>query len=250
MNDTLGDRMKERFENRTRYFLPRRTYTIIRVDGKAFHTYTRGRGRPYDVTLMASMNEAAKALCEEIQGAKFAYVQSDEISILLTDFTKITTDAWFDGNIQKIVSVAASIATETFNTAEPNRKRARFDARVFTVPDRVEVENYFVWRQKDAVRNSISLAAQTYFSPNQLHGVSCDQMQDMLFKEKGINWSEYPNHFKNGRWVIKEPDLDDEINERTHWVAQAAPIFTQERDKLSALIPNHGYDSIKVESKC
>ena len=115
MQDDLGNRMKGQYEDRTRYSLPRRTYTIIRLDGKAFHTFTRNMKRPYDENLMKIMDETAKFLCEEIQGAQFAYTQSDEISLLLTDFEKITTDAWFDGNIQKMVSVAASLATQEFN---------------------------------------------------------------------------------------------------------------------------------------
>lgn len=111
----LGNRMKNSYEKRTKNFLPRRTYTIIRLDGKAFHTYTKGLKRPFDMGFINDMNETAKYLCENIQGCKFAYVQSDEISLLLTDFDKITTDAWYDGNIQKIVSVSASLATAFFN---------------------------------------------------------------------------------------------------------------------------------------
>ena len=161
MKDDLGTRMKTQYEQRTRTWLPRRTYTIIRLDGKAFHTFTRGMERPYDERFMNAMDYTAMHLCLEIQGAVMAYVQSDEISILLTDFDKITTDAWFDGQVQKMVSVSASMATAFFNeyinhdVQRMDHKRAFFDARIFTIPDPVEVENYFVWRQKDALLWSI-----------------------------------------------------------------------------------------------
>src|SRR5579871_2024133 len=104
--DPLGERIKENYENRTRMSVPRRTYTIIRLDGKAFHTYTKGFARPFDQLLMNVMDRTAAKLCESIQGAKLAYVQSDEISILLTDFETEQTDAWYDGNIQKIASIS------------------------------------------------------------------------------------------------------------------------------------------------
>lgn len=105
MNDALGDRMKKFYENITRIFLPRRTYTIIRVDGKAFHNYTNNLDEPFDYGFIDDMNDVARYLCKNIQGAKFAFVQSDEISVLITDFEKIGTSAWFDGNVQKMASV-------------------------------------------------------------------------------------------------------------------------------------------------
>ena len=135
--DSLGDRMKADYESRARYFLPRRTYTLIRVDGKNFHTYTRGCARPYDADLMADMDAAAIALCENSEGAKLAFVQSDEISVLLTDFASLQTEAWFDGNLQKICSVSAAIAAAHFNQARAARRSpeqpgalAYFDSRV------------------------------------------------------------------------------------------------------------------------
>jgi tRNA(His) 5'-end guanylyltransferase len=157
--DSLGDRMKEFYENRTRYMLPRRTFTILRIDGKAFHSYTRGLKRPFDDKLMNDMDETAKFLCKEIQGTKLAYVQSDEISLVLTDFDDLKTDAWYDGNLSKMVSVSASLATAKFNELRPG-KLAFFDSRVFTIPYQAEVENYLIWRQNDASRNSVSAVAQ------------------------------------------------------------------------------------------
>lgn len=233
MRDDLGTRMKNQYEDRTRYFLPRRTYTIIRLDGKAFHTFTKDMEKPYDKEFMKLMDETAKFLCENIQGAKFAYVQSDEISILLTDFEKTTTDAWFDGNIQKIVSVAASLATAKFNqeflqnlasqrypaNSEgnlnhedlDNYKMALFDARVFIIPDPTEVRNYFIWRQKDAVRNSIAMTAQSLYSHKELEGKSSNDQLDMIH-EKGKNWNKMLVGFKRGRLIMYEYLYDKEAS--------------------------------------
>ena len=253
MKDELGKRMKEHYENRTRIFLPRRTYTIIRLDGKAFHTFTKGFKKPYDEGFMRVMNETAKFLCEEIQGAKLAYVQSDEISILLTDFEKDTTDAWFDGNIQKIVSVAASMATAKFNqymTVNMSRPEisnlAFFDARTFTIPDPIEVENYFVWRQKDAVRNSLSMTAQDLYSHKELNGKNQNDMHNMI-SWKGKNWNSMPDGFKRGRTIkrvllydIENPGLTDDIIMRheSEWTIKT-PDFLKEREDLFKWIPKY-----------
>lgn len=237
-SDSLGDRMKSQYEDRTRYFLPRRTYTIVRVDGKAFHTYTRGCKKPFDEELMTSMDQATKFLCEEIQGAQYGYVQSDEISILMTDFNKITTSAWFDGNIQKITSVAASLATGKFNAWIGNRfkadgsaqfETAYFDARVFTIPDPIEVANYFIWRQKDAVRNSISMVARSFYSHKELDKKSTSDMQEMIHK-KGVNWNNYPIGSKRGRMLVYR---------NTQWEIEEPPTFTQNKAYLESLIPVH-----------
>ena len=157
MKDDLGNRMKEYYENATRFFLPRRTYTILRLDGKAFHTFTRGLNKPWDKDLIDIMNKVTGKLCKNIQGAKIGFTQSDEISILMTDFDKIETEAWFGGNIQKIVSVAASMATFYFSeemrklingrdkhkflTKSAETKEALFDARVFIIPYKTEARH-------------------------------------------------------------------------------------------------------------
>ena len=130
MEDTLGNRMKDFYENITRYKIPRRSFGIIRVDGKAFHTYTKGFERPFSSVITNAMNETAKALLENIQGSILAYAQSDEISILFTDKQRKNSDMWFDGNIQKISSISGSIATATFNQtmlkSHPELKKNRF----------------------------------------------------------------------------------------------------------------------------
>lgn len=245
--DSLGDRMKEFYENRTRTLLPRKTYTIIRVDGKAFHTYTKGLKRPFDEGLISDMDETACYMCENIQGAKFAFVQSDEISILSTDFDKLTTSAWFDGNIQKIVSVSASLATAKFNRLRSVRyhfvkgepKLAMFDSRVFIIPPPIEVINYFIWRQQDTTRNSISSVAQSLYSQKELMGKNTDEMQEMCF-QKGINWNDYEPKLKRGRLIVKEY-YEKNGAKRSKWVSVDPPIFTQEKDILENLIPKQ-YD--------
>lgn len=248
MHDELGNRIKDQYEDRTRYFLPRRTYTIIRVDGKAFHTLTKNCPRPFDPLLMSTMDMVAQDLCKEIQGAKLAYVQSDEISILLTDFETIHTDAWFDGNIQKIVSVAASIATKSFNANSHMTTQAAFDARVFTIPDPVEVSNYFVWRQQDAVRNSIQMAARAVFSHKECNDKNVNELQEMMFQQKQINWNNYSAGEKRGRVILKEyydhPDamIPNATVSRSRWAARGAPSFTQEKEFLKTLIPVVGQE--------
>ena len=275
MKDELGDRMKQNYENRTRYYLPRRTYTMIRLDGKSFHSYTKGCDRPFDNRLMWTMDMTAKALCEQIQGAKIAFVQSDEISILLTDFEDNQTEAWFDGNIQKICSISASVATAAFNKYAVNKMEtysnglsggvvwyndtlankppAMFDSRVFTIPDRKEVCNYFIWRQKDSTRNSVSMAAQAEFPHKELQRKSSDQMQEMLFQERGINWNDYPVGFKRGRCVVPVKIFDDvtyidkrtgeekkvENVERSVWRTVDPPVFTQNWDWMEQYIPEY-----------
>lgn len=274
MNDLLGERIKNQYEDRTRYSLPRRTYTLIRIDGKAFHTFARGFKRPFDHELMELMDKTAAYLCTNIQGAVVGYVQSDEISILLSDFTTPQTDAWFDGNIQKMVSVSASMATAAFNKqlsekqsqAAPetkffdksgNGKIALFDSRVFTVPDHSEVENYFIWRQADAVRNSIQSAAQSVYSQKQLHGKNTSELQELLF-QKGINWNDYLSGEKRGRAIVKEQYLKIDLETtgpkaalkqsalRTRWVpltgkdGNETPIFTADKTFLRSRIPLMG----------
>lgn len=246
---SLGDRMKAH-EAPYRAILPRRTYRILRVDGRAFHTYLRGAKKPFDEQFMDDMDAVAEALCKEIAGAVFAYTQSDEISVLHTDFSSLTAEPWFGGIVAKQISIAAAIATAELNTRRPG-KRALFDARVFTLADPVEVANYFLWRQRDAVRNSISMAAQARFSHRQLHGVNTGRMQEMLWVEHGINWNDYPDGFKRGRVAVRrvgERDVeyvDRRTNETVHttavrswWETTGAPHFTTEPGGwLAATIP-------------
>ena len=246
-NDELGTRIKSNYEDRTRFTLPRRSHTIIRIDGKAFHTYTRGLTRPFDDGFMEDMDATAIYLCQHIQNAKFAYVQSDEISILMTDYDKITTDAWFDNNVQKMASVSASMATVAFNHARMQRvivaltmKWGMFDSRVFQIPEWTEVENYFIWRQQDCVRNSISSVAQSLYSHKELNGKNTTEMQEMIF-QKGTNWNDYAPRYKRGRIIIKDRYYIDEVA-RSRWVAVGSPIFTQEKEFISQAVKRASFE--------
>lgn len=229
MNDSLGDRMKQQYENRTRYYLPRRTYTIIRLDGKSFHTFTKSFEKPFDPDIIDAMDITALGLCERIMGAQFAYTQSDEISILLTDFAKEDTSAWYDGNIQKIVSVSASMATGLFNRLFYDMTLANFDSRAFTIPDPIEVENYFIWRQKDAERNSLQGLAQANFSHKELLNKKHADIHEMLHS-KGINWADLTSRLKNGGLIKR--------NEEGTWKIEAASEFTKYRWMLTQLVPS------------
>jgi tRNA(His) guanylyltransferase len=254
--DALGSRMKK-YEYVTRFSLPPRTYTVLRVDGRAFHTWTRGLARPYDTDFIDCMDAAAISLCEDISGSQFAFVQSDEISVLAVDFADIKSQPWFDGNIQKWASVGAAISGAAFNfrvsefmafkpsgklgaTKKPN---AMFDARVFTIPDFVEVENYFVWRQKDAERNSVTMLAQAYASHKQLQNKNTSQRHEIIHAA-GDNWAKHPVGFKHGRIIRKH---DSEVSDYSvvverprvsNWaVDNSTPVFTKNRSYLREMIP-------------
>lgn len=268
---TIGDRMKNNYENITRYYLTRRMPVIIRIDGKAFHTFTRGFKKPFDDILVKTMQDTMKYLCENIQGCVLGYTQSDEISLVLTDYAELTTDAWFGNNLQKMCSISASMATLAFNKAFTRNiskqskrfyteyleekdasyietleiamnKGAMFDSRVFTIP-KEEVCNYLIWRQQDATRNSILSVGIANFSQKELHCKSCNDIQDMLMLQKNINWNDYATTLKRGscciKKVIQDPDVDikDGSYPVTRWVIDdEIPIFTQDRNYVEKLI--------------
>lgn len=205
--DALSVRMKEFYEKRARQYLPRRTHTIIRLDGKAFHTYTKGLNKPFDDGFIDDMDATAIYLCKNIQGVKCAYVQSDEITLLLTDFDRLETDAWFNGEVQKMTSISASLATAKFNQLRFKRtgnieKLAMFDSRVFTIPAREEVINCFIWRYHDCIRNSVQTVAQSLYSHKELEHKNSKDLLKMC-NDKGVDWESLPNHYKYGRVAIK-----------------------------------------------
>lgn len=278
--DDFSKRMKDNYELRSQTYLPRRGYYLLRLDGRAFSTYTKGMERPFDSVLAGVMDNTAIALCKKIAGARLAYVQSDEISILVTDFDKIETQAWFDGNVQKIVSISAAIATAEFNrlmyNIRPeyltNEKTAVFDSRVWMIADPYEVENVFRWRQQDAMRNSVSMAAQSMFSHKELHGKNVAAMKQMMI-DKGVNWQNYPTGFRYGRCIVRNttqepsgvcyhfdcheegcaysPCQKNELLTRSKWEAVPAPSFNEKPEFLRdilPLIPNHVMDQKDVES--
>lgn len=243
VHDELGKRMKSFYEGIPQTKLMRRCPVIIRIDGKAFHTFTRGFKKPFDDILMGSMQDTMKYLCENIQGCVLGYTQSDEISLLLLDYAKLNTAAWFDYEVQKICSISASMATMAFNKAFSNNTQcyvydccydpdngnigdrviesrkddyefskvymkalergAMFDARCFNIP-KEEVANYFYWRQLDATRNSVQMVGHTYFSDKELLNMSCNQIQNMLLTQKDINWNDFKTSQKRGSCAVKD----------------------------------------------
>lgn len=211
--DALGDRMKK-YEDVNRSFLTRRIPVILRLDGRAFHTVARKYfEKGYNEYFVSLMTQTAKAVQKEIQGCTFCFGQSDEISFILTDFKKITTEGWFQYNINKIISISASLASVKFSRLSDID--VCFDARCFNIPHD-DVVNYFIWRQNDATRNAIQMLGRELFSQKELHNKSCDQIQEMTF-QKGINFNDLPTHRKRG-WCIVNQELDEDI-----------PIFTQDR---------------------
>ena len=233
VKDDLGQRMKENYENVSKTRLLRRTPVAIRIDGKAFHTFTNGFEKPFDETLVKAMQETTRQLCINIQGCIFGYCQSDEITLVLQDYKKLNTSAWFDYEVQKLCSISASMATLYFNKIfrnlvcdelitenlgfngnidpvvskhqDASYRGAMFDARCFNVP-KEEVANMLYWRQLDATRNSIQMVGQANFTRKELQNKSCNMVQDMLFTQKGINWNDYPDYLKRGTACIKDPE--------------------------------------------
>ena len=268
-NDSLEKRMKS-YEAIPKNFLTRHIPVIIRLDGKAFHTFTRGMKKPFDNILMQTMQETMKYLCENIQGCVFGYTQSDEITLVLKDYEKISTDAWFGYNVQKMTSISASMATlafnkffeencnivwdnyyEAWNHAEEENKynemlygkinKAMFDSRVFSIP-KDEVCNCLIWRQQDATRNSIEAVGQANFSQKELQKKNLNQIQEMLFSQANINWNDFPTECKRGsccykRQVEKEVIISKtkevkKINRNEWYIDKEIPIFTQNREYI------------------
>lgn len=257
--DTLGDRMKS-YENIPRIVLEKKKPVIIRLDGKAFHSFTKGMLRPFDDVLISTMQKTATYLCENVMGCKIAYTQSDEISLLLVDYEREETQAWFDNSLQKMVSVAASMATMAFNNAlreavnhiilecgraltpddyamklSAKMGHAMFDARAFVLPQD-EVCNYFIWRQQDAMRNSVLMVAQSLYSPKKMHGKTCQVLKELMLAEEGVNWNDYPTYQKRGTCIVKE-QYDKEGTMRSHWVPDLdIPVFTEDRDYINKYV--------------
>ena len=267
--------------------LMRRCPVAIRIDGKAFHTFTRGFNKPFDEVLIESMQKTMKYLCENIQGCVLGYTQSDEITLILIDYKKLNSSAWFDYEVQKMCSIAASMATMAFNrffmheyeefnrwvnegnpTGEYRRlndiyydamcKGAMFDARCFNIP-KEEVTNLIYWRQLDASRNSIQMVGQANFSHKELQNKSCNQIQDMLMEQKGINWNDLPIYQKRGSCCIKIKNKIDEVMineqqkfvedkvtkivsiEKSHWIIdKEIPIFKGDNRKYIDKLINVG----------
>ena len=246
--------MKE-YERDYSYTLTKKTPVLIRVDGKAFHTYTRGLERPFDQGLIEAMWETARVLCSEIQGAQLAFVQSDEISILIHNYKTRESESWFGNKLQKMVSVAAGIASGVmtiesdaiFATREhgiviPLHKRACFDARAWIMPT-FEVCNYFIWRQQDWTRNSVQMLARSLYSHKELHGKNNSELQEMCF-QKDTNWNDLPVYLRRGACIVKRTFETPHPNSpiRSRWeVDKDIPIFTQDRDYIDRHLEVEAY---------
>ena len=261
----LAKRMKD-YERRNRYYLQRRTPVILRLDMRAGHSFTRGFQRPFDEVFIKTMQETAKYLCENMQNVKCSYQQSDEITLVLVDYEKLNSDCFFEYRVDKLCSIGASMATIAFNklfienyldylsTLEPNLydeterkechkivdtysnaadKGAMFDCRCFNIP-KEEVTNCLYWRQLDATRNSIQMVGQANFSHKELQNKSCNDIQDMLMTQKGINWNDLPVYQKRGSCCIKQVDE----NGRSSWIIdKEIPIFKGEgREYIDKLV--------------
>lgn len=272
VNDELGKRMKEFYEQVPKTRLMRRTPVALRIDGKAFHTFTRGFQKPFDAVLMTTMQNTMKYLCENIQGCVFGYAQSDEITLILIDYQKFTSSAWLDYEIQKMCSISASMATMAFNkffaenvkhwasisgremfealTLEQRiayeitlnnavEKGAMFDARCFNIP-KEEVANLIYLRQLDATRNSIQMVGQANFSHSELQGKSCNMIQDILLTQRDINWNDFSIVCKRGtacRKVAREVNIAGTMDTISTWELDFdMPILKDDWDYVNDLI--------------
>lgn len=255
----------------------RRCPVAIRIDGKAFHTFTRGFQKPFDEVLIKSMQQTMKYLCENIQGCVLGYTQSDEITLILVDYKKLTSSAWFDYEVQKMCSIAASMTTMTFNRAFAKNvgdyctynyecmdnthenyehilslavdKGAMFNARCFNIP-KEEVTNLVYWRQLVSSRNSIQMLGQANFSHSELQNKSCNDIQDMLMMQKGINWNDLPVYQKRGSCCVRNKivvksngimetiQLRDTSKSENEWIVDKnIPIFRgEDRNYIDKLI--------------
>lgn len=277
VRDDLGVRMRTFYEQIPKTKLMRRCPVALRIDGKAFHTFTKGFQKPFNEVLIKSMQETMKYLCENIQGCVLGYTQSDEITLILVDYKKLTSSAWFDYEVQKICSIAASMATMAFNKFFANNvgdyctytyerednsheeyehilslaidKGAMFDCRCFNIP-KEEVTNLIYWRQLDASRNSIQMVGQANFSHKELQNKSCNEIQDMLMTQKGINWNDLPIYQKRGSCCVRNKiilfrgsimetaQLRDTSKSENEWIIDTEiPIFKNEgREYIDRLI--------------
>lgn len=228
IEQSLSGRMREYSEiNNTR--LMKQVPVIIQVDGCNFHSMTKKCKKPFDEVIIRGMWSAALNMCRHIEGAKLAYVQSDEISVLVTNYGTLNQGAWFDFRVQKLASVSASLATVGFNDWGVFCDPATFDAKCFNL-SKEEVANWFIWRQQDWTRNSIQMVAQSMFTQKELQNKNHNKLQDMIFKKSGTNWNNYDTYLKRGTCVVRDP-----IDGR--WIVDLhIPVFSQDRHYVEKFI--------------
>ena len=269
----IANRMKEFYETVPKTKLMRRCPVAIRIDGRNFHSWTRGFNKPFDEVLIKSMQDTMKYLCENVQGVVLGYCQSDEISLILVDYKKLNSSAFFDYEVQKVCSITASMATMAFNKYFQERvddyyeyfleawnhsekeeklfdsyyksveKGAMFDSRCFNIP-KEEATNYIYWRQLDCIRNSVQMVGQANFSEKELHKKNRDQIKEMLITQKGINWDDLQAYQKYGACCVKKKyqcenvDIKDGSVIRTHWIIDKnIPVFRNDgRQYIERLI--------------
>lgn len=235
--NNISERMRN-YEKCYDIRLPARMPVLGRLDGHSWHNYTKKCQKPFDFKLIEALDRATLDLCSFVEGTVFAYVQSDEISLLLHTYKTLKTQAWFDNRIQKMTSLAAGrvsskMSLESINVFD-KYKQTEFDAK-FWIKSESEVCNYFIERQQDATRNSIQMVAQSLYSPKELYKKDCNQLQEMIF-QKGQNWNDLPTYLKRGRCAIK---IQQEINGtiRSKWIIdKEIPIFSQNRDYIELLL--------------
>ena len=241
------------YEQVSKGTLTKRVPVVIRIDGKAFHTFTKGMKKPFDNIIEETMLETMKYLCENIQNCVIGYTQSGEISLVLCDYESIDTSSWFDNEIQKLCSVTASMATFKFNqvfkekvqqSCEADNKAyvkkvisgALFDARAFNVPID-DTHNYLVYRQQDATRNSVQSLARSMYSSSEINGINAKDLQDKMFTEKGVNWNDLTAYQKRGLCCVKVPKVIDKNGytvTRDKWeIDYNTPIFTQDTSYIN-----------------
>ncbi|WPQ59780.1 tRNA(His) guanylyltransferase Thg1 family protein [Paenibacillus polymyxa] len=248
--ESFGSRMKG-YEDVFRHHLPQRMPVIIRIDGTHFHTYTKGLQKPFDDELAIAFWETCKYLAHNIMGCKLVYHQSDEISLLLTNYDKLTTQSWFENNLQKVVSVSASLATAKFNEIMLPKvgKLATFDSRAWVLPQD-EVHNYFLWRQNDATKNSISMVAQSVFPHGKLQGLNGSQMQDKLMLERNINWNDIPVWQKRGVCIRKQEYYTGDTRRKKWEVDHQIPIFSQDSDYINRYVYLEKSKEDSIKKRC
>lgn len=252
-NTKIGDRFKDYEKRFTDIRLVPRIPVIIRLDGNCFHSYTRmfketTKEPPFSEDLKDAMVYAITKVCAKVSGIQCVYQQSDEISFWLKTDQSEETEGWFDLKVQKMVSVLASMFTAYFNDYIINicenldyEDLAFFDARCFNLPNETEVNNYFIWRQQDFHRNSINMVGRVHFSHKELHEKTANEVQEMLFTQKGINWNNLDPWKKRGILVVRKLTVKDvEYTDhrlgklvvkkgviRSNWTPIECPIFTQ-----------------------
>lgn len=250
-------------EDRWTQWIPKDEYLVIRLDGRAFHSFTKGMSRPYSIAFMGSMDRVAVKLCEQIQGARFAYVQSDEISILVTSFG-LKTQQWFGGSLRKTLSISAGLASSAMTlewaaveesnptlNSDGSPSMPHFDSRILTFREREDVFRYFFWRQSDAARNAIQMTAQHLYPHKALHGKDRYEQLRMIEAAEVDYEAHIPAGFRNGRVVEPEPqelthtyihkktgEPETVVFTRNIWKASAAPWFDWDKaGYLDSLTP-------------